>query len=95
MKRFEKKLDNYYSNKLKIVIEEELSLWYLDYKFQELGNVIYLFVKQKKYNDEQYHIILRFEKEKALYYIANGNDTRKEIQEMLKDYDKWENKKSN
>lgn len=52
MKRFEKKLDEYYSNKMKFIIKEELLLWNLDYKFQELGNIIYLFVKQKKYNDK-------------------------------------------
>lgn len=89
MKRFEKKLDEYYTNKYIEYLEDYIFIfWDLDFKVEKEDFKIKVFLKNRKYKNEHYEELISFKKSRALYCICNFWNIRKDIMETIKEYSK-------
>lgn len=80
---FEKKLDNYHTIKLRdFIVNQIYPFWNVDVKADY--NCIY--IKRKKYNDNQYRLLFNFTPKDALSLLCNQNALKDEIQKYIKDY---------
>lgn len=89
MKRFEKKLDEYYVNKYIEFLKCYIFIyWNLDFKIEKKDILIEIFVKNRKYKDTHYKELLAFRKDRALYFICNFKAHKKEIIKAISHYSK-------
>lgn len=89
MKRFEKKLDEYYVNKYIECLKHYIFIyWNLDFKIEKKDILIKIFMKNRKYNEKQYKELLAFRKDRALYFICNFKVHKKEIINAISHYSK-------
>lgn len=92
MKRFEKKLDEYYVNKYIDCLQDFIFInWNFDFKVKKRNNIVEVFIKNRKYIDKHYETLISFRKDKAFYFICNFDKHQEFIIECIKEYDK-ENK---
>lgn len=83
----EKILDNYYSNKVKQIIEDRFFFYYdYDVKFEETGYNVVVKIKNKKYAETHYETIFVYNKDRALYCLINEKQMDNDIKEAIKYY---------
>ena len=89
MKRFETKLDEYYTNKYIEYLQDLVFIkWDLDFKIERGSFWIKVFMKNKKYKEEHYQNLMTFRKDRSFYYICNFDKDNKIINDILKEYSK-------
>lgn len=92
MKRFEKKLDEYYTNKYIEYLQRLIFIkWDLDFKIEKNISWVKVFMKNKKYKENHYQELMKIMKDKSFYYICNFDKGIELINNIIKEYSK-ENK---
>jgi len=87
MKLLSKILDNYYSNKLVQFVEMEIiSKYIVDIKRFNHKNYIEIRIKRTQYNDEQYMVIFRFNKQDAFEFMCRQQELSKKVLNNAKNY---------
>jgi len=86
----EKMLDKYYTNKLKDIISTDLITYYLDYQFKEDSDLLYVYVKKKKYDKKHYEILYTFRKRQIITLLFDLEKLSKLIKERVDFYFKGE-----
>ena len=87
MKILSKILDNYYSNKLVQFVEMELiSKYFVDIKRFNHKNYIEIRIKRTHYNDKQYTVVFRFNKQDAFEFMCRQQELSKKVLNNAKNY---------
>lgn len=88
----EKKLDKYFRKKLQSKIKNIVYFYSIDCRYEETicRDGLDLYIKNKKYNDNQYQRIMTFDDCMLIYYLSNYEELKKEILKRIDDYLKRE-----
>ena len=87
MKVITKILDNYYSDKLIETIKDEINhKWFIDIRVKNNGNKVWVEVKRKKYNDNQYETIFGFYKRNAFANLIDVEKVREKVSKNVNIY---------
>lgn len=87
MKILSKILDNYYSNKLvQIVKMKIISNYIVDIKQFNYKNYIEIRIKKTCYNDKEYIVIFRFNKQDAFEWICRQQELSKKLSDEVLRY---------
>ena len=87
MKLLSKMLDNYYSNKLvQFVKMEIISKYIVDIKHFNHKNYIEIRIKRTQYNDKQYTVVFRFNKQDAFKFMCRQQELSKKVLNNTKKY---------
>lgn len=87
MKLLTKILDNYYSNKLvQFVKMEIISKYVVDIKHFNHKNYIEISIKRTQYNNKQYRVVFRFNKQDAFEFICRQQELSKKVLNNAKNY---------
>ena len=84
----EKMLDKYFRKKLQSILKNILYTFYVDYRYKETicEDEFELYIKNKKYNDNQYRSVMTFKDCMLIYYLSNAKELAKEVIKNVKDY---------
>lgn len=87
MKLLSKMLDNYYSNKLVQFVEMEIiSKYIVDIKQFNHKNYIEISIKKTQYNDKQYIVVFRFNKQDAFEFMCRQQELSKKVLNNVRNY---------
>jgi len=87
MKLLSKMLDNYYSNKLVQFVEMEIiSKYIVDIKQFNHKNYTEISIKRTQYNDKQYIVVFRFNKQDAFEFMCRQQELSKKVLNNAKKY---------
>ena len=82
----DKFLDNYYSKKLNMKIQNILILYTPSYKIEKNKNRVSIYIKRYKYRDEYYEKILDYDINRAFDMLLNFKSLENDIKEFCKIY---------
>ncbi len=86
-------LNNYYKKQLKEMIEYNVKFYFIDYTFVDTDYGFCLYIKNKKYNKEEYTPIHSFKSYLYLFYISNLDKLCEEMEKNIRTYLKENNEK--
>lgn len=79
-------LDNYCTKRLKQLIDTELCMWNLDFRYTKENDFIQLYVKKRVYNDKMYRPLFYFRKDMAICFLCDQQELKKTIRENIEEY---------
>lgn len=82
----ERFINNYLSNALIKVFRNTASVRYIDLHIIPRTNIVTIYAKDKRLNENLYKEVFSFKKDASIYYLCNLNDANKEFDEILRDY---------
>lgn len=82
----DKFLDNYYSKKLNMHIQNILILYTPSYKIEKNKNRVSIYIKRYKYRDEYYKKILDYDIDRAFDMLLNFKSLENDIKQFCRTY---------